>query len=170
MMDRIDERILRQGMARRGLATEEGGRALRATLAVIGERLVDDEAHALASWLPSELATIVEDAEYDADFGTQELFVRVARRMKAPTGRALEDAEIVLATLGEVLGVERATRLARAMPETAAGLILGHREADLHAEVPPRSAARHAPRATTLASGRPGSLHPLYEGKPPAKS
>jgi uncharacterized protein (DUF2267 family) len=155
-------------MRRRGLAPDEADRALRATLAVIGERLVDDEAKTLASWLPNRLAKVVEDSEYDADFGTRELFTRVARRMRTNPGRALEDAEIVLASLGEALGGERAGRLARALPETAADLVLGKREPDPSAEAPPHPDPRRPPRLSTIATGRPGSKRPLSEARAPA--
>ena len=160
----IDEQRLTEGLTRRGLDGEEGQRALRATLAVLGERLVDDEARMLASWLPRPLAKLVEDADYDTSFGSNELFVRVARRMKTSPGRALEGAEVVLASLGEALGTERAKRLARALPETAAELVLGVREMDRSA-APAHDSRSGAPRLTTLASGRPGSRRPLCEGR-----
>lgn len=168
MMDRIDEGRLAEIMARRGLSAEEAGRALRATLAVLGERLVDDEAKMLASWLPNGLAKIVEDTDYDADFGTRELFTRVARRMRANAGRAVEDTEIVLAALGETLGGERAKRLAKALPETAADLVLGKRDPDPSLEVPAHPDSRRAPRMNTIATGRPGSAHPVSEARPPS--
>ncbi len=166
MSHRIQEAQLNEHLARRGFRDDAAApRILRATLAVLGERLVDDEAKALADVLPNGLARVVEDAEYDADFGTEELFARIARRAKAPHGRALETAEIVLAALGECLEPERRKRLAQALPERAAEILLGRCAPD--ADVPPHAEAKHAPRERSLATGRPGSRHPLSDARPP---
>lgn len=167
MTARVEMTALEEQLARRGLQGDEAARALRSTLCVIGERLVDDEARSLADALPKPLGKLVEDADYDSDFGSDELFARIGRRMKVAMGRAIEDAEVVLVALGECLDPERRTRLARALPETAADLLLGKREPD-PSQSPPSHRAARSPDAhvDTLASGRPGSRHPLGEGRP----
>jgi len=144
-------------LAQHGLTDEAAAhRSLRATLAVLGERLVDDEAMALTEAVPSELAKSIENSEYDSDFSTEELFDRVRRRDGTPAARAIENAEIVLTALGQCLSPDLRRRIARGLPERAAELLLGER------------AASRPPKTATLASGRPGSRHPVSESAPPS--
>jgi uncharacterized protein (DUF2267 family) len=107
---------------------EKARRSLRSTLAVLGERLVDAEAKALAEQLPDELAEIVEDVEYDYAFGTKELYERVRRRERTTPAAAREHAEMVLTVLGRALARERRARIARALPERAGELLLVARD------------------------------------------
>jgi uncharacterized protein (DUF2267 family) len=164
MTRRIAMNELLERLAHRGLVDEVEARAsLRATLTVLGERLVDDEAKVLAEVVPDEIAESIEESEYDSDFGTEELFERVRRREHISASRARENAEIVLLALGECLSAERRRRVARGLPEQAAELLLGARELG---EPPPHPSARHA-SSRTLAEARPGSKHPLSEAAPP---
>jgi uncharacterized protein (DUF2267 family) len=161
MMPRISMDALLDRIAQHGLADKDAARrSLRATLAVLGERLVDDEAMALAEVVPLELAKSIENSEYDCDFRTEELFERVRRRGRMTAGRARENAEIVLTALGECLSHDLRRRIARGLPEQAAELLCGGRPLG---EPPPHRAASHARRDATLASGRPGSTHPVSE-------
>jgi uncharacterized protein (DUF2267 family) len=112
--------MLEEGFAE----TADARRSLHSTLAVLGERLVDDEAKALAAGLSLELAAIVEDAEYDCAFGTGELFERVRRRERTTPAAAREHAEIVLTVLGRSLEHDRRAKIARGLPEHAAELLL----------------------------------------------
>lgn len=122
----ITMEILLDGMARRGLSdTRLAVRALRATLVVLGECFVDDEAFALAEILPEELARVVDNVEHDGDRGTADLYDRVGEHARTSAAHAAAHAEIVLAVLGEVIDQERRARLARALPEQAAGVLLG---------------------------------------------
>jgi uncharacterized protein (DUF2267 family) len=158
--------LLMARLAERGLADDETARAaLRATLAVLGERLVEDEGRALANVLPADLAAIIESSAYDADISADELFERVGRRLRTNASRAREDAEIVLAALGECMTLDVRRRIARGLPEQAAELLRGDRELG---EPPPHASAPHAPKIATLASSRPGSMHPLSEAEPPS--
>jgi len=160
-MDEVLDRV-----AQRGLTDEAAARrSLRATLAVLGERLVDDEARALAEIVPTELVESLSMSEYDSDFSTEELFERVRRRERTSAGRARENAEIVLAVLGECMSLDRRRRIARGLPELAAELVRGGRELG---EPPPYRAAVRAPRGAPLASARPGSAHPVSEAGPPS--
>jgi uncharacterized protein (DUF2267 family) len=165
MTPRIPMQTLLDGLAQHGLTDEASARnALRATLYVVGERLVEDEAKALAEVLPVELAGVVVN-DYDSDFSADELFERVRRREHVRPARAREDAEIVLSVLGEHLGVDRRQRIARGLPGVASELLRGGRELG---EPPPHRIAPHAPDIATLASSRPGSQHPVSEAAPPS--
>jgi uncharacterized protein (DUF2267 family) len=170
MMRPIPMDTVLEHLARHGLADGDAARrAVRATLAVLGERLVDDEAMALTEVLPAELAPSIENSEYDSDFTTEELFERVRRRDATTPARAREAAEIVLTALGECLTHDLRRRIARGLPEHAAELLLGERELGAP---PPHHLAPPAPRRTTLASGKPGSTHPLSEAavRPPGRT
>lgn len=160
-LDRLLERL-----ARRGLPDGETARhALRATLAVLGERLVDGEAAALAAVLPAELAPVVENAEYDADFGSADLYDRVRRRELTTAGDAKEHAEMIVGALEDCLDGDLRTRLARALPRQVAEVLLGRPAGD---EPPAHRIAPRAEKAATLATGRGGSRHPLCEASAPA--
>ena len=166
MTPRIPMATLLERLAKHGLVDEEAARrSLRATLAVLGERLVDDEARALVETVPAELVAGLENSEYDADFTTEELFERVRRREQTSAGRARENAEIVLTALGECMDLDRRRRIARGLPELAAQLLLGGRELG---EPPPHRAASRSSRGAPLASARPGSTHPVSEAAPPS--
>ena len=160
-LDTIQDRL-----AERGLTDEaRARRVLHATLAVLGERLVEDEAQALASVLPDELAEIVATTGYDSDFTADELFERVRRRGHERGARVREEAEIVLGVLGDCLSADLRHRIARGLPGVAAQLVAGERELG---EPPPYAAPLRAPKVATVASSRPGSTHPLSEAAPPA--
>lgn len=163
MTPRISMDAVLVRLAEQGLTEEVARRSLYATVAVLGERLVDDEARALSEVLPGELAESIEGVEYDSDFSTEELFERVRRRMRTTAGRAREDAEVVLAVLGDLVSRDRRRRIGQGLPEQAAEIWLGSRE--LGAPPSYRSASR-APAISTLASARPGSTHPLSEAAP----
>jgi len=166
MSSRLSLDTILDRLAERGLTDDVNARGiLHATLAVIGERLVEDEARALAQVLPDELAMLVATSGYDSDFDDDELFERVSRRAKARSGRAREEAEIVLGVLGDCLTADRRRRVARGLPSLAARLIEGDREL---AEPPPYADPQRPPRVATVASSRPGSSHPLSEAAPPA--
>ncbi len=148
-------------LARRGLPDGETAvRALRATLAVLGERLVDDEAAALAEVLPAELAPAVENVEYDSDFGSADLYDRVRHRELTTPGDAKEHAEMIIGALGEFLDDDLRARLARALPLQVAEVLLGR---PVDQEPPPHGMPPRAAKASTLATGRAGSRHPLCD-------
>ena len=138
-------------------------RALRAVLVILGQRFTDDEASALASQLPSDLAAVVGTSGYDADFDEAEFYERVRQREGTSPGVGREHADVVLRALGEILSPELKVRLVRALPDG-----LGRRLAPTpYGEPPPHREARHAHGISTLAHGRPGSRHPISESAPP---
>jgi uncharacterized protein (DUF2267 family) len=163
MTPRISMTFVLDRLAEQGLTDEAARRSLYATIAVLGERLVDDEARALAEVLPGELAESIEGVEYDTDFTSDELFERVRRRMHTTAARAREDAEIVLAVLGDAMSYDRRRRIGRGLPEQAAAIWLGSR---VLGEPEPYRSVPRAPAVSTLASSRPGSAHPLSEAAP----
>lgn len=127
---RITTEALLEGMARRGLSDVSlAVRTLRATLLVLGECLVDDEAFALAELLPEELARVVDNVEHDGSRGAADLYHRVGIYARTSVANATEHTQIVLAALGEAIDHERRARLARALPEQAASVFLGARRA-----------------------------------------
>ncbi len=167
MESRIDMKTLLGRLAEHGITDESVAlRSLRATLAALRERLVDDEAKVLADVVPSELVETIESTAYDSDFDAEELFERVRRRDHTTAARSKENAEVILTTLGGYLSHDGRCRIARGLPEPAAELLLGDRS---FGEPPPyRVASPPPPSIPTLASARPGSSHPVSESAAPS--
>lgn len=142
--------------------------ALRATLAVLAQRLTHDEALRLAHALPGELSDATSDVDPQPDLGTAELVERVRERCGVTAGRAREQLQIICETLGAHLSDEDRRAITRGLPpEIAADFEPLARESGAVHEVD-QSATRSAPAAddSTLAGGRPGSRHPLSEARP----
>jgi uncharacterized protein (DUF2267 family) len=139
-------------------------RIVRATLVVISERLTADECAALRGALCPSLAGALRDAIYDTDFDGAELYERVRRRADSSmsAGVARERVQVVLQALGELLDLEHRDRLARALPSG----VREHLAPRKFGEPPPHELPRRAPPLSTLATGRPGSRHPLSESAP----
>jgi hypothetical protein len=153
------ERCVERGIPDRDIAR----RAMHATLAVLGSRLTDDEAGALACELPGELARIVDRAEYDRDFDAAELYALIAGRTHASSlGDSREQTDVVIRVIGETIADDVRRRLCRALPEPIARR-LRRSELDEAPPPPPHPTRTHSQPLTTLASGRPGSRHPLAE-------
>jgi uncharacterized protein (DUF2267 family) len=145
-------------MAESGIGdARDAERALRATLTTLGERLTESEARALARELPESLARSLGEEAYDTDFDAAELYERVRRREGATPGFAREHAQVVLRVLGSALGDELRGRLARVLPEE----IVVAMSPRPKSTPPPYRAPSHGPPLTTLATGKPGSEHPL---------
>ena len=153
------DRIVASGLPDRDIAD----RALWATLSVLGQRFTDDEALALSAVLEEDLARAVEQSECDnPNFGAGELYERVRKQECTSPGSAREHVDIVVRALGEALDHDLRTRLARALPERVARCLLPAESTE-----PP--VIEHRPSSApleTLASGRPGSRHPLSEASP----
>ncbi len=155
-MDDIVERL-----SERGLTRDEAARVIHATLESLGERLTEDEARALALALPPMHARSLLELDYDGDFDAAELFERVRRRTHREPGPNREQAQMVLRAVGERLDASLRRRLARALPSEIMDLF----EERNDAEPPPHATHARLPRRPTLASGRPGSAHPLSEAR-----
>jgi uncharacterized protein (DUF2267 family) len=149
--------VMAAGIPERHLAE----RVVRATVAVLGERLTVEEAGALRPTLPGELGRILERSEYDSDFAAADFYERVRRRARITPGIARESVDVVLHAIGDTLEADASRRLARALPADLGRQLVPREVGD-----PPPHAAAPRGRLTTLASGRPGSRHPLSEAAP----
>lgn len=159
----MDTHELYDTIARNGLADPSAAeRAARATLGAFAERLTVDETHALAGALPGDLGALVDATPYDGDFDAAELYERVRRREKTDAGTAREHAQIVLAAVAEHLPEDVLVRLRRHVGDLGA-LLGGGREPAID---PEDVHGYHAGHGRTLASGRPGSRHPVAESAP----
>jgi uncharacterized protein (DUF2267 family) len=133
-------------------------RAIRATAAVLGERLPVEGKDALARALPRTLGSLVRACVAQRAFDLDDLYDRVRAREGVSEGFAREHAQAVCASLGELLPAEVKQILDAHLPPPIAELF-HTREVG---EPPPHGTAR----AHTLASGRPGSAHPISESAP----
>ena len=89
----------------------EARRAIRATLAAIGERLHDEQRAVLGGELPWSLSLAFAQSEYGGDFDRDELFERVAEHEHTDPSLAAEHARIVCGVLGVALGESAVCRL-----------------------------------------------------------
>jgi uncharacterized protein (DUF2267 family) len=150
--------LLVQVCERMGGATEvEGRRALRATLATVGEHLPPDEAQRLARALPAELGAWTAARPHCPVPTAAAFFERVAAREDVTPGFGREHAEAVCDALWNTLPADVRERVFVHLPPGVAPPMLQDRFA-------PSLIARHA---ETLASGAPGSRRPLCEAAPP---
>lgn len=161
------DRFIAEVRALGGLATaQEAARAVEATLRALRQRLVDDEAEALARGLPAELAEGLRGGVYDADFGVDELYRRVRDAEGIPLGRAAELTQVVCQVLDAAIGAEVRQRLSQHLPAELMELF-----SPRAVPPPPPEPERHRREAlpgegSTLAEGRPGSRRPLSEARP----
>jgi len=145
-----------------GLADEaHAAHAARATLASLGECLPSPERTALLAALPPKLANYV--AAYRGPAEAEQLFERVRVHEGTTAGFAREHAEIVCRVLGEMLSDEAALRLHRALAPSVAALF----NPPPPPGEPPPYAVPHGERHHTLATGVPGSRHPISDAPPP---
>lgn len=145
---------------RSGLASpQQAERTVRAVLGVIRERLSWPTLQALAEDLPAPLAASLRVAGTPEEFDLVELYARVARREGVRPGFALEHTGIVCQVIAEALTPAALYRLREALPEEIAALFQPREQAERFEPV------HAAPRRRTLAEGRPGSQHPLYEAR-----
>jgi uncharacterized protein (DUF2267 family) len=161
----IGRQALLEQIIRHGGAANVGAAAaaLKATLATLGDRLPDNERNLLAGALPQRVAKVLHAHRYGGPFDIVELYDRVARREGVPLGAAREHVQVVCRVLGEVLPEHVVSAVQAVIPSAFAELFTsppaGH--------PPPHHARIQAPALSTLASGKPGSLHPLSESRPP---
>jgi uncharacterized protein (DUF2267 family) len=143
---------------------DEAERALVVSARVLGEVLSADEAEAVARALPEALAARVRSATSPRAADVADLFERVARREGVRASIGTEHAQIVLQVLGEALPTSVRARLQKHLGPSFGQLL--EPPAVLGAPPPPIEHAPPSPepgRGTTLATGRPGSRHPLSE-------
>ena len=145
-----------------GLADDaHAAHAGRATLAAVGECLPAPERTALIAALPPKLASYV--GVYRGPAGAEQLFERVREHEGTTAGFAREHAEIVCRVLGEMLPEEASLRIQRALLPSVAALF----NPPPPPGEPPPYAVPHGERHHTLATGVPGSRHPISDAPPP---
>jgi uncharacterized protein (DUF2267 family) len=140
---------------------DDAERAIAATLEVLGQRLTDSEAQALARALPSKIAVHLRRRGYEGDFGVPELVTRVARKERVSVAFAREHVGAVLGAVGDALPAETATRLRKALPPAMWELFEVRRFPEV--EVPPYPS--DGAFARSVAVGRPGSRRPISEAR-----
>lgn len=148
------ETVMRDGLPSARIAS----RAVVATLHVLGERLTDDEAKLVADALPTDLARVIEQREYEGDFDASELYGRFAEIAKTSPGDAREQVDVVLRVVAELLDDDARARVSRALPPELARRF----DPETFGPPPPHGEGPPAPRRT-LSTGKPGSAHPLSE-------
>ncbi len=154
------EQIIRYG----GAAKADGAaRALKATLATLGDRLPDEARVMLADALPQRVAKVLRAHRYGGPFDVGVLYDRVARREGVALGVAREHVQVVCRVLGELLPEQVARTLEAALPSSFAELF----RRPSAGRPPPHREREVSPALNTLASGKPGSLHPLSDARPP---
>jgi uncharacterized protein (DUF2267 family) len=161
----LDESLFTRLVRDRGLGDERRAhRAIMATLEALGARVPAPEREALARALPLKLARAVSAERFRGTGSAADLYAAVVRSERVHGGFAHEHVQIVLVALGELLPEELVTRLERAVAPSIAELLAGA----------PRAASEPAPHRTsssarhhTLATGKPGSRHPVSESPPP---
>jgi uncharacterized protein (DUF2267 family) len=158
--------LIEQVMQTAGLSSlQQAERALRATVSAVASCL---SAQARTSWahlLPSDLHLDLLDAPYQAAQTAQQVYARVPAGEGVPQPYAMEHAQSVIRELGQLLDEDTRTSLARELPDDLAALLREPQRATR-----PSRAHGHPrqPAGSTLATGRPGAVHPLSESEPHA--
>lgn len=151
-----------------GLGPAQALRAVRQVLGALDEVLVGDELTALRSSLPAGLQGAVAPRSGRPPSSAEGLFDRVQRRARVRRPVAIERTEAICRLLGATLPHDVMARWSRDLPAPVAALFLPVDPVDPatigKAPRPPDPPARPAPR--TLATGRPGSEHPVSEARP----
>lgn len=140
--------------------------AARGVLSAMRAGLPDEDASALAGALGEPLARILREGAYERPMDLAGLRDRVVEQTGLYPGRAVEVIQVVCRALREVLPEDAAARLRPLLPE-ALRPELDEPSEPLPPPVPERHERPDAPgEGRTLATGRPGSRHPLSEAAP----
>ena len=141
---------------------EAARRAWRATLQALRGGLTEDEADWLAIDLGPELAAPLVSVVQPVELTPDVFYRSVARFAGLRQSVAREQAQVVCRVLAELLSFSTIGRLRRSVPRLASLFALP--------EAAPPPSGPHALRAEpgvdhTLAGGRPGGNHPLYDAR-----
>jgi uncharacterized protein (DUF2267 family) len=134
--------------------------AARATLEALVARLLPAEREWLTAALPERLAAGLGTGRGGGPIDVDAIVKEVATREGVTAGTAKEHVEVVLAAVAARLDGEARAHLERALPP---GLLA---PLPVAAAPPAEPPARAPTESHTLASGRPGSEHPLSESRP----
>ena len=158
----IDERAFLVRIKDLGLGDDlHAAQASRAAVRALGECLPVPERAAFIGALPPKLASAV--APFHGPMAAEQFFERVRLHEGTTAGFAREHAEIVCRVLGEMLPQEVMLRMRRALAPSVEDLFNLPEEPP----EPPLYAVPHGERHHTLATGVPGSHHPVSESAPP---
>lgn len=146
-----------------GLDAADAEHVTEAVVDALGELLTTDEAHAICAHLPPRLAELLlVGVGRDAHGDVESLVAGVAWRENVPRAVALEHVTSVCDAIAARLPPSVRERLRADLPRELATLLT-----ESASSVPPAHftrTRRHPPRPT-LASGRPGSTHPVSEAR-----
>jgi uncharacterized protein (DUF2267 family) len=147
---------------------DDAERLLEAVLSALREQLDPLDARALAAALPAAFATPLARAIHGAPLDGHAFRSRVAALAALPLPAAIEGTQVVLGVLAESIPDELLVRLRKHVHPDLAELLSPPPDAPEPPEVHERSAAFEPPRSSrpTLATGRPGSVHPVSESRP----
>ena len=157
----VADELIARVAARTGMADLDAiRRALEATLAELAAALSTAEAETVAADLPPSLAARVREAHRAAGPWKEDPYDDLAARASLPRAVAVEHAHVICQLLADELGPDSQVLLARNLGSPWRELF--HWREETESPPPPH----HAPRpgeGHTLASGRPGSRHPVAE-------
>ncbi len=164
MTARIDEATFVKRVAEQGLVDEARARhAILATLEVLGAYVPEPERDAVGLALPQKMAHAFGARRFRGTGDAAALEKALMKSEHENRGFAREEMEIVCGILGELLSEELAIRVERAVSPSIAALM---KAAGRELGEPPPHAVPHTPRHHSLATGRPGSDHPLATSAP----
>lgn len=155
--------LVERVFARAGLARpSEAAQVVDATLASLAEVLAPDDEARLRSALPPGVMPASTPGRPRKDDSVEAFFDRVADRTGIPPAQAREAAQEVLAAVAAVAEPGELDLLRRHLGSAWERFFQRRAPASAPAELV-SGLDRHL---TTLASGRPGSRHPLSEARP----
>lgn len=152
------ERFTRAVHERTGLDLQQAALAVTTTFEAIGRALAPTAVDSIAGLLPGPFAEPLRRGA--ASPGVGDVLVDLAVEEHVSLGVAKEHVQVVLEQLAAELDESTRARLASLLPDELAGWLVPWQ--------PPPERHVRAPigRERTLASGRPGSEHPLSEAGP----
>jgi hypothetical protein len=158
------ERLIDEITEALGVEPKMAERGLWATVHAVGPSVQPEDRRALPTSVPPRIRDAIAASRYVGPLDEEAFYESVAQRVPTTVGHAREIAQVVLKLISARLGPERRGRLAHHAGPSMAWLW----EQPPRPDAPPsRSRAAPAPgHGHTLASGRPGSLHPLADAGP----
>jgi uncharacterized protein (DUF2267 family) len=119
---KYDEFLKRTRECTRLETAEQAGRAARATLETLNERIPEREASDLGAQLPRELSGVLASGNRGERFDLDEFFQRVSQREGVDLPQATHDARAVVAVLGEAVSAGEINNIRSVLPEDYAPL------------------------------------------------
>lgn len=157
--------LLQHVLDHAGLRSEEEARAVSENVVThLGALLTPHDRLAMAGLLPGSLAGALNQEEPHQAFLLDDLVLRVAIGAGVPVGAALEQTQVVCEGLARAMSEDVTDFLRARLPDDVAALLRVDRPTMRGPAryVHPREAPV-AVRGSTLATGRPGSNHPVTE-------